>query len=62
MPLALLFACLWCIGSWEVMPFSTIHDAAEPLGFLLQSGDANSDALDFKAQIERLTGVPVRIA
>ncbi len=27
------------LGSWDVMPFATVHDAAEPLGFLLQSGD-----------------------
>lgn len=25
------------VGSWKVVPFSTIHDAAEPLGFLLAS-------------------------
>jgi phosphoribosyl 1,2-cyclic phosphodiesterase len=27
------------ICSWTVVPFATIHDAAEPLGFLLVSGD-----------------------
>ena len=26
------------VGSWDVMPFRTVHDAAEPLGFLLASG------------------------
>ena len=26
------------IGSWHVMPFDVIHDAPEPLGFILQSG------------------------
>ena len=26
------------IGSWTILPFDTIHDAAEPLGFLLASG------------------------
>jgi phosphoribosyl 1,2-cyclic phosphodiesterase len=26
------------IGSWTVLPFETVHDAAEPLGFLLTSG------------------------
>lgn len=26
------------VGSWAVMPFTAIHDAAEPLGFLLASG------------------------
>lgn len=26
------------VGSWAVMPFATIHDAREPLGFLLASG------------------------
>jgi len=27
------------IGTWTVVPFDTIHDAAEPFGFLLASGD-----------------------
>ena len=27
------------VGSWSVLPFETIHDAAEPLGFVLSSGD-----------------------
>ncbi len=27
------------IGSWRVLPFPTIHDATEPLGFLLASGE-----------------------
>lgn len=27
------------IGSWTVLPFDVKHDAAEPLGFLLASGD-----------------------
>jgi phosphoribosyl 1,2-cyclic phosphodiesterase len=27
------------LGSWTVLPFDTVHDAAEPLGFLLASGD-----------------------
>ena len=26
------------IGTWNVLPFDTVHDAAEPLGFLLSSG------------------------
>lgn len=26
------------IGTWTVLPFDTVHDAAEPLGFLLSSG------------------------
>ena len=26
------------IGSWGIMPFATVHDAPEPLGFLLASG------------------------
>ncbi len=26
------------VGTWQVMPFATIHDAAEPVGFLLGSG------------------------
>lgn len=28
------------VGSWTVLPFDTIHDAPEPLGFLLASGGA----------------------
>ena len=27
------------IGTWTVSPFRTVHDAAEPLGFILESGD-----------------------
>lgn len=27
------------IGTWNILPFDTVHDAAEPLGFLLASGD-----------------------
>jgi len=27
------------IGTWTILPFDTVHDAAEPLGFLLVSGD-----------------------
>jgi len=26
------------IGSWTILPFDTVHDCAEPLGFLMQSG------------------------
>jgi phosphoribosyl 1,2-cyclic phosphodiesterase len=26
------------IGTWTILPFDTVHDAAEPLGFLLSSG------------------------
>jgi len=26
------------IGSWKILPFEAVHDAAEPLSFLLQSG------------------------
>ena len=26
------------IGTWTILPFDTVHDCAEPLGFLLQSG------------------------
>ncbi len=26
------------VGTWTVMPFETVHDAREPLGFLLTSG------------------------
>lgn len=33
------------IGSMEIVPFATFHDAAEPLGFLIQSADG--DALVF---------------
>jgi len=27
------------IGTWTVLPFEAVHDAAEPFGFLLASGD-----------------------
>lgn len=27
------------IGSWSILPFDTVHDCAEPLGFLLVSGE-----------------------
>ena len=27
------------VGAWTILPFNTIHDAAEPLGFLLASGN-----------------------
>jgi len=27
------------VGHWRVLPFPTVHDASEPLGFLLASGD-----------------------
>lgn len=27
------------LGTWTILPFGTIHDAAEPLGFLLVSGN-----------------------
>ncbi len=26
------------LGTWTILPFDTVHDAAEPLGFLLASG------------------------
>ena len=29
----------FALATWTVLPFETVHDAAEPLGFLLQSGD-----------------------
>ena len=27
------------VGDWTVLPFETVHDAAEPMGFLLAAGD-----------------------
>ena len=27
------------IGTWSIMPFDTVHDAAQPLGFLLSSSN-----------------------
>jgi len=27
------------IGTWTILPFDTVHDAREPLGFLMASGD-----------------------
>lgn len=26
------------VGSWAILPFNTVHDCEEPLGFLMQSG------------------------
>lgn len=27
------------VGSWSILPFDTVHDCSEPLGFLLASGE-----------------------
>lgn len=32
----------WFIGEWKVMPFDTRHDAAEPLGFIIEHREAGS--------------------
>lgn len=29
--------CMWELAGWQVLPFQTEHDAAEPLGFLIES-------------------------
>jgi phosphoribosyl 1,2-cyclic phosphodiesterase len=29
------------IGSWTVLPFETVHDCAEPLGFLISDGEGD---------------------
>lgn len=30
------------VGSWTVLPFDTVHDAAEPVGFVIANGDAKA--------------------
>lgn len=52
------------VGTWTILPFETVHDAAEPLGFLLVSkhGDRVLFATDtayIKVRVERLTGIIV---
>lgn len=48
------------IGSWRIVPFSTIHDAAEPLGFLLRSewtGEKLLFATDTAFLVNRFNGL-----
>ena len=30
---------LFTVGTWSVLPFATQHDAAEPIGFLMENGE-----------------------
>lgn len=47
------------IDSWTILPFSTIHDAAEPLGFMLKSGNEKlvfiTDSAYIKYRFNNLT-------
>ena len=36
---------IFSVGSWRVMPFRTIHDCVEPLGFLLRSDETGEKLL-----------------
>jgi len=52
------------VGSWTVLPFDTVHDAAEPLGFLLatRAGDKLLYATDtayLRYRFKRLTHIMV---
>lgn len=33
------------LGTWTILPFDSVHDAAEPLGFLLSSGSSGREKL-----------------
>ena len=47
------------VGSWSVMPFDTVHDCQEPLGFLIASngGDKLLFATDTAYLLQRFTGL-----
>lgn len=49
------------IGSWTVLPFDVIHDAEEPLGFLLANGKDkifySGDTAYIKYKFKRLTHI-----
>lgn len=47
------------VGGWQIKPFPTVHDAAEPLGFLLanQSGDKVLYATDTEYIPNRFRGL-----
>jgi phosphoribosyl 1,2-cyclic phosphodiesterase len=52
------------VGTWTILPFETVHDAAEPLGFLLVSkhGDRIIFATDtayIEPRFERLTAIMI---
>lgn len=51
------------IGTWTILPFDTIHDAAEPLGFLLASGNEKllfaTDTAYIKYRFKGLTHIMV---
>ena len=51
------------IGTWTVLPFDTVHDAAEPLGFLLSSGGEKflfaTDTAFLKYRFKGLTHIAI---
>lgn len=54
----------FCIGTWTILPFETQHDAAEPLGFLLQNQAGEkllfaTDTYYIKYQFQGLTHIMV---
>ena len=53
------------IGKWRVMPFPTIHNAAEPVGFLLVSGEEKlafiTDTQYIRYRFQGLTHLMVEI-
>lgn len=53
------------IGTWTVMPFETVHDSREPLGFLLASGGEKllfaTDTAYIKHRFNGLTHIMVEV-
>lgn len=51
------------VGEWAVLPFSTVHDAAAPLGFLLARGDEKwlfvTDSAFIEPRFSGLTGIAI---
>lgn len=51
------------IGTWTVLPFDTVHDATEPLGFLLSTGEEKllfaTDTAYIKYRFNGLTHIAV---
>ena len=51
------------VGSWQILPFEVQHDAAEPLGFLLASGDGKllyaTDTYYLKYRFNGLTHIMI---
>lgn len=50
-------------GTWTILPFDTVHDAAEPLGFLLASGKEKllfaTDTAYIRYRFKRLTHIMI---